>query len=370
MNQLPKIPDTTYFTHLAEHFFDKPVLQDIKILPGGHIHRTHAVYLEEHGITKSYIFQRINTHVFPNPHLIMNNIQKITEHLLTASSQKYTSYQMNILAPVLSKDAKLGIWFEGYFWRVFPFFENSLCTDQVDHQDIAFSAGRAFGHFFHFLSDMDASQLSETLPGFHSGTLRIQQFREACEKDPAGRKKEVISFLEDIEPHIPVLTRFDEMKESMPLRVTHHDAKLNNVLLNEDDFSPVAVIDLDTVMGGSILSDFGDLVRSLTCVLAEDDEAGKAIIQMPFFEALLQGFLGECGSILEKTERQNLVFGAEAITFMVTLRFITDYLNGDTYFQTSYPNHNFIRARNQFTLFLALKEKAGEMNKLVEDFFL
>ena len=302
----------------------------------------------------------------------MRNIRKISGHLQIKSqiADWASPYRLQVLSPVETHHDQPGIWFEGQYWRVFPFFHDALCVDKAENHQIAFAAGSAFGHFCSHLSDFDASNLEVTIPGFHSGYLRIQQFRQACLENPVDRLDDIKPFVGLIHENLFILEQFDELRQTMPTRVIHHDAKLSNVLLNRFSLEPVAVIDLDTVMAGSVLSDFGDLVRSLTSSLPEDaeietPERSTMKIKMDYFKALAEGFVAQSAGMLVQAEKKHLVFGALAITLMVALRFLTDYLNGDIYFETAYPQHNLTRAKNQFALFQALKSKQNEMDQFI-----
>lgn len=355
-----------FYSRLSKKFFRDGIVQAHRLLPGGHIHRTHVVNISCNHIDKEYIFQRINTDIFGDPEAIMYNIQTLSQHL----KEKQTGpnpYSMKILAPCSSINSEPGIWFEGSFWRVFPFFKDALCLDHVTDPKIAHSAGRAFGHFLYHLSELDASSINDILPGFHSGTMRANDFKHAVKTDVTKRKGHIKAMINKVRTHLNQLYEFDERKETLPNRVIHHDAKLNNVLLDKNTYHPIAVIDLDTVMSGSVMSDFGDLVRSLTSSQTEDKASpSELFVNLPVFRALTRGFMEEAREVLNHNEVKSLVFGAQAITLMVAVRFLTDYLEGDHYFKISYPNHNLDRAANQLALFEALLKCEPEMKQIVE----
>jgi len=352
---------------VLSYFVEGSEILETEILPGGHIHQTLRVELATDQARRSVIVQKLNTDVFSEPEKIMANIKFVSDHLNRKKrTSQDRSYSMEVLSPMETIDGRPGMWYEGSYWRVFPFFHDALCASTAESSEVAYSAGLAFGQFGYFLGDLDTTCLHETITGFHSGRLRIRQFEDAKREDRVHRHHSIKDFIDELHSCLGTLETFDDLKNNLPKRVIHHDAKLNNVLLNQHSYAPVAVIDLDTVMPGSVLSDFGDLVRSLTSPHAEDVATTDIQMNMPFFEALSRGYLEACGSILTPQEGENLVFGACAITLMVATRFTTDYLNGDCYFETSYPDQNLDRARNQFALFKEFESRSTTMNTYIE----
>ncbi|PIE01763.1 MAG: hypothetical protein CSA81_10300 [Acidobacteria bacterium] len=361
------------FSTISSQFFNNSRVTNYRPLPGGHIHRTYVVQMEHLEYSKQYIFQNVNTDIFSDPESIMHNISILSRHL-EMKKNAVPRYDLDILSPKQTLYSSNGVWFEGSYWRVFPYFANALCLNRVNDLRVAESAGKAFGHFLYHLSELDASKLRDILPGFHSGSLRVKQFQDALDQDRAKRIKCAPSAtrktIADVRNALDLLFEFDRIKENLPKRVIHHDAKLNNVLLNKDTFQPISVIDLDTVMSGTVLSDFGDLVRSLSSSHSEDNPRPSNLeIDMDIYKAVSHGFLKQAHPILIQQEIDHLVLGAQAITLMVAVRFLTDYLNGDQYFQTDYPEHNLVRTVNQMALFRALENREAELLDILESFF-
>ncbi|MEZ4958643.1 MAG: aminoglycoside phosphotransferase family protein [Saprospiraceae bacterium] len=334
--------------HIVSHFLDFEKLVSFLPFGGGHINDTFKVAINEGGQHKNYLLQRINHQVFQQPEQVMENIFLVAEHL---SNQ---AYPLNILSPIHSKN---GGWLfkgtEGNFWRLFPFFENTVSFHSVESVEQAFGAARAFGIFAKALNGMDASKLLVTIPGFHDGLARLAHFKKVLKNARQERLREANSEIQILLDNQLVFKKIASL--GLPLRAVHHDAKINNLLFDKTTLKPVAVVDLDTVMPGIVLSDFGDMVRTFTCPADEDEaDLSKVEMRVPFFEAVLEGFLSETGSLLTPAERENLAAGGRWLTLMQAMRFLGDYLTGDVYYKTKYPRHNLVRARNQLALFRSM----------------
>jgi Ser/Thr protein kinase RdoA (MazF antagonist) len=278
----------------------------------------------------------------------MENIHRVAGHL----SQQPYSYK--ILRPLAAKDSSL-VFKENAssYWRLFPFFENTTTFDKVESEGQAYQAAKAFGAFARALDGMDVSTLHTTIPGFHDGLARLAQFKEILQKAIPARLKEASDEVETVLDNQLIFSKIANL--GLPLRAIHHDTKINNLLFDKNTLNPVAVVDLDTVMPGLILSDFGDMLRTFTCP-ADEDEADLSKVEMrwPVYEAVLEGFLAEMGSLLAPAERDNLKAAGPWLTLMQAIRFLGDYLAGDVYYKTKYPEHNLVRARNQLALYRSM----------------
>ena len=258
---------------------------------------------------------------------------------------------------------------KGHFWRTYDFVENAQTYDRVTNAAQAYEAAYAFGEFQELLADLPAPRLHETIPGFHHTPKRFETFQKAVGENKAGRARNIqseIDFFLSHEPMVNVLLD-EHARGTIPERVTHNDTKLNNVMLDDATGRGVCVIDLDTVMPGLALYDFGDLVRTSTSPALEDElDLSKVTMQMPMFEALVNGYLASAGRFLTDAEKQFLPFSGKLITYEIGLRFLTDYLEGDVYFKTKRPHHNLDRARTQMALVQSIEVQESAMNAVVE----
>lgn len=328
----------------------------------------NATYLVETDKKEKYILQKINTFVFKSPEKLMENIVGVTKHLsdkIKAAGGDCYRETLNFLPAgdkYFYRDA------EGGAWRMYIYVDNALTYNKPKNSDTFKSAGSSFGKFMKLLADYPAETLNETIVNFHYTPARYENFLKAAEADVKGRRAEVqkeISFVTDRKADTHKLTDLIE-KGALPLRVTHNDTKLNNVLFDMDSDKSICVIDLDTIMPGLSLYDFGDSIRSGANTGAEDEaDLSKVGIDLSLFEAYVDGYLSETADSLTDSELQNLAFGAKLMTFECGMRFLTDYLDGDVYFRTAYEGHNLVRARNQFALVADIEKHMDEMNAIV-----
>lgn len=326
-------------------FTDFQRLVEAKPFGQGHINDTFRVTVIENGEQKNYLLQRINHDVFHQPQAVMENIRLVAEHL---SKQ---DFPFKNLAPIPTRSGQLlHVEGERNHWRIFPFFENTFTFQQVETAEQAFEAARAFGAFAKALDGMDASALQVTIPHFHDGVFRMRKFKEILAAAKPERRKAANAEIEEVLRSEDVFEKVAALK--LPLRVVHHDTKINNLLFDSDGLKPVAVVDLDTVMPGIILSDFGDLVRTSVSPVDEDEaDLTKVVFRKEVHKALSEGFLSEMGALLTPPEREHLPTGGTWLTLMQAVRFLGDYLAGDVYYPTKYPEHNLVRTRNQLKLF-------------------
>ena len=337
---------------------------DISPYGNGHINDT---YIAESN--PRYIMQKINSNVFKNPYQVMENIVNVTEHLKSKIAENGGDVGRETLRVIKTIDGEtLYNTEDGNFFRMYNFIENAVSYDAVENPQQFTEAARAFGKFQNMLADFPADKLFETIPNFHDTRKRFENLKRAIAEDKAGRLasvKEEVEFALAREAEVGTIV--DAIADgSVPLRVTHNDTKLNNVMLDKNTGEGVCVIDLDTVMPGSLLYDYGDALRFGASTGAEDEtDLSKINFSLELFEAFTKGFLGEVGSKLTPRERELLPFGAKIMTFECGIRFLTDYLEGDTYFKIHREHHNLDRCRTQFKLVADMEAKTEEMHRIV-----
>lgn len=308
-----------------------------------------------------YILQRINNNVFKQPLHIEYNIHLVAQYL----KKNHPDYLF--AAPVKTKMQEEMVYHpEGYF-RLFPFIKNSYTIDVATTPKQAFESARQFGLFTKMLAEFRADSLKATIPDFHNLTLRFQQFEDACKHGNPARLKESMNAIHFIRKHDDILKKFQYIQtdRAFKLRVTHHDTKISNVLFGKNGMG-LCVIDLDTVMPGYFISDFGDMMRTyLSPVSEEEKDFDKIEVRDEFFQAILEGYLKEMSSELSEAELKHFVYAGMFMTYMQAVRFLTDYLNNDTYYSTTYEKQNYIRANNQLTLMQRILDKENILNKMV-----
>ncbi|HEX7349046.1 MAG TPA: aminoglycoside phosphotransferase family protein [Rhodanobacteraceae bacterium] len=311
------------------------------------------------------VLQCLNTHVFRDPGLVMRNCHAVTAHLGHERATGRYRYSVLELVPTLAGQpaAVLG---DGSWWRMYDHVPDTTTHDTATTPALASEAGRGFGAFAAALAGLDTHEVGEVIPHFHDPVSRFATFRAALAADRVGRAGGVARECDAALAFADVLDHWQALRSAgLPWRITHNDCKLNNLLFDATGHA-ICVVDLDTVMPGSLLFDFGDMARSLLSPLAEDATDYAAIKVRPdFFAALARGYSEGCGAMLSRVERDNLAFAARLITGVIGLRFLTDYLDGDRYFRITHPQHNLERARNQFTLFARLGEQADALQALV-----
>jgi Ser/Thr protein kinase RdoA (MazF antagonist) len=292
----------------------------------------------------------------------MRNVRVVAKHLA-----RYPGRHV-VLTPQLCEDGNTFHRDEhGSFWRIYPFFAGTYAPDSVDDPDIAFQAAQALGRFSRDLASLDPALLAITIPGFHDSARRWAWFLSILRDDPLDRAARASSAIQTISAHHQLLLQFSSLK--LPLRIAHNDAKISNVLFEAHSGRALGLIDWDTIMPGTILADFADLTRSLSPEdVADDGGANGSRFNMTYFRALCEGYLPEVSAILEESEKQCLVESAIWITLEQALRFLTDFLQGDTYYKTKYPDHNLARARNQLALYEAMLCQKAVMKAIVRQF--
>ena len=332
----------------------------------GHINDTLKVTNSKGEI--KYILQRINHHIFTNVDMLQNNIFTVTSHIrekLVARGEQ--DVDRKVLTFIPAKDGKLYHFDGDSYWRVCLFIPRSKSFEEVTPQ-LSYEAGKAFGDFQTMLSDLPADALGETIPNFHNMEFRLKQFRDAVEAKAAGRLEEVKDLVAEIEKRAKDMCIQEELYREGKLkkRTNHCDTKVNNIMFDEEG-KVLCVIDLDTVMPGFVLSDIGDFIRTGANTGAEDDEnLDNVEVNLEIFEAYTRGYMETAKAFLTPQEIKLLPYGGRLLTYMQTVRFLTDYINGDTYYKIHSPKHNLIRTKAQFKLLLSLEAHAPEMDGFMQ----
>lgn len=347
-------------------FAVKGRLQKLCRYGNGHINDTFlAVYEEPAGGKSRYILQRMNHEVFREPEKLMDNVVRVTGYLREAAAARGGDPNRETLCVVRTTDgASYYRDGERNYWRMYLFVENSLCLEKVTCAEDFRNSGIAFGNFQKILSGFPVEKLHETIADFHNTPVRLHNFRKALREDRLGRAagiQEEIDFVLSRSEDAGLLTGLAERGE-LPLRVTHNDTKLNNVLFDQDTGKALCVIDLDTVMPGLAIHDFGDSIRYGANTGAEDEkDLEKVSLDMELYEAFTAGYLEGCGGSLTQKEVEMLPMGARLMTYECGMRFLTDYLEGDVYFKIHRNGHNLDRARTQFKLVADMEAKWDRM---------
>lgn len=346
---------------LSEFNFEGNII-NCKQFGEGHINRT---YLIETDTNKKYILQKINEKTFTNIDHLMSNMSAVCEFLEKKSNDPRT--YMHI---VKTKDGKTYIKNKEGAWRITDYIENTVCLQSVENTDEFLESAIGFGKFQNMLSDFPVEKLHETIVNFHNTPSRYTQLEESIKKDVVGRVKEVqkeIDYILSKKEEASILQRMRDSGE-LPSRVTHNDTKLNNVLLDEKTHKAICVIDLDTVMPGLAAYDFGDSIRFGAATAAEDEkDLNKVHFDIKLYEIFVKGFVGECKDLTEK-EIETLPLGAKTITIEQAVRFLKDYIDGDTYYTTHYDGQNLDRTRTQIKLIQEMDENWDDMKKIIDKY--
>ncbi len=357
--------DINKLKEIVQQFVDCPNNQiDIKPLGAGHINDSYKVAAGQ----KEYVLQRINHAIFKNVEQLQTNILRVTTHIREKLNKNDISdIERRVLTLIPAKNKELYYKdTKGDYWRMMLFIKDSKSYDEIN-PELAYQAGMAFGEFQKMLADLPGGPLFETIPNFHNMESRLEDFRQAVKENKAGRLASVSHLVEEIEKRAEEMCKPEQLHREgkLPKRTNHCDTKVNNILFDKDE-NVLCVVDLDTVMPGYVLSDFGDFIRTGANKGAEDDKnLDNVEVDLPIFEGYAKGYLKKASSFLTSTEIDNLAFGAKLLTYMQTVRFFTDYLNGDTYYKTAYPEHNLVRTKAQFKLLQSLEENFDKMQEIV-----
>lgn len=355
------------YLQILSRFGIKENIVSVEPFGNGHINDTLKVITESG--TPGYVLQRINHHIFTNVEMLQNNIHTVTSHIRSKLQERGEEDIDRKVLTFLPADDGKRYYFDGEsYWRVCLMIPRCQSLEEVNPSS-SYEAGRAFGDFQSMLSDLPEGALGETIPNFHNMEFRLQQFHDAVQANAAGRVGEVKDLIEEIEKRAKEMCVQEELYREGKLkkRTNHCDTKVNNILFDEDG-KVLCVIDLDTVMPGFVLSDIGDFIRTGANTGAEDDEQLDRVgVNMEIFKAYTRGYMEKAKSFLTPLEISLLSYGGRLLTYMQTVRFLTDYLNGDTYYKTHKPKHNLIRTRAQFKLLQSLEAHAEEMHAFMKE---
>lgn len=355
---------------IAERFQIEGTWLRAERLGSGHINETWLSEFDRNGRVVRYVHQAINEQVFADVPGLMRNLERVTAHL-RARSEVSGGGRWHVLELVPARDG--GSWCrdaDGRCWRTLVGIERAQTYDVAPSADVAREAAGAFGRFARELADFDPSALVESIPRFHDLDGRIARLRGASFEDPVGRVGRVELELESVWSRIEIADEFRKLRATpgFPVRVAHNDTKVNNALIDDETGKAVAVIDLDTVMPGTLLFDYGDLVRTATCLAPEDERDPRLVAVDPeLFAAVTSGYVGEIAAFATAAELDNLLLGARFMTFIIGIRFLTDFIEGDPYFRTTRPDQNLDRARTQLALLRSIEDNAARLEECIEE---
>ncbi len=352
--------------HIAGQFAIEGNVVEVRPLGNGLINTTYKVVTE--GNAPDYVMQHINTAIFPDVDMLMDNITAVTAHIRKKLEAKNTAdIDRKVLKFVPCNDGKYYYKHEGKYWRIMVFIPDTVSKTGVTPES-SYIVGETFGDFQAMLADIPV-QLGETIKDFHNIEFRLQQFHDAVKADKVGRAAGVKDIIDEIEKRAENMTRSERLyrEGTLPKRICHCDTKVDNILFDKND-DVLCVIDLDTVMPSFIFSDYGDFLRSAANTQAEDSpEYDKIAFRMDIFKSFTEGYLKTARAFLTPVEIENLPYGATLFPYMQLVRFFTDYLDGDNYYKTQYADHNLVRSKNQLTLLQRAEEKIPEMEAFIKE---
>lgn len=366
---MKKIKEYNKLKEIIEKFSINGFIEDISPISNGIINTTYVVTFKNEEETKKYLLQKINTNIFKEPYRLMKNIENVTNYI--KSKDKDCKAFVSVIstkegAPLYVNEDEFS---HKEYYRVYNYIDDSITYNKSINKNVVYNTGKAFGHFQKILRNYPMELLEETIENFHNTKKRYFDFLESYRLDAVGRKEKAYQEICDVMSRQEVCNIIVDLlnKKKIPYRVTHNDTKVNNVLMNPKTGEPIAVIDLDTVMPGSGLYDYGDGVRSAASTALEDEkDLSKVSIDMELFKAYTAGYLSEMASYLKPAEINSMVNSIRIITLELAMRFLSDYLNGDTYFKTNYEDHNLDRAKNQLKLVKDIENKMPEMEEYVK----
>lgn len=345
---------------------------EAKPFGSGHINDTLLVRFEDEGKYQQYILRRINDYVFKEPQEIIENTLNVTNHIrekLVKANEE--DIKRKVLTLIKAKDGKYYCLDGTNYWCLINFIDGAYTVDRVDSIEQAYEAAKAYGRFEKYLSDFDTGKCHITIKNFHNLANRIIVFDEIVKEDPRNRAQNIPNVVEQARSYNYLCAAYKEIEDkNLPLRITHNDTKINNIMLHSKTNEGLCVVDIDTVMPGIILNDFGDMVRTFTSPALEDEkEFSKVNMRLSIFDSLVKGYLSELNDCITEDEVKNLVLGAKIIVYEQAIRFLTDFIAGDVYYKVEYDLHNLNRAINQFTLLASIEDQSNEMEKIVEKYY-
>lgn len=360
--------DDRKLQQIVDYFGLPGTLTEAGNFGNGHINETLRLATDHNGQKEQYVLQKLNRYVFRHPEQVMDNLVLVTTYLKKKIAEYNGDPERETLTVVFAKNGSS--FFkdeEGNYWRITKLIDNAKSFDTVSCPEDLYVTGKAFGNFQYMLSDFPADRLYETIPDFHNTAARYQQFAAAVEADAfdrAGSCREEIRFLLERKKIAE-----DPIYARLPLRVTHNDTKINNLLFDDATRQPICVLDMDTVMPGPVMIDFGDAIRTGACTAAEDEpDCEKVACDPVLFEAFTRGFLEGTNGTLTTPEKKTLPLGALRITYEQALRFLTDYLSGNVYYKVKYEEHNLVRARTQIRMVADMEAKWGTLQRIAEKY--
>lgn len=359
MNQLHNIVD---------QFQTEGIVNKIAPLGAGLINDTYKVLTKSEN-TPDYVLQRINHAIFQDVELMQNNILRVTEQIRKKLKERgETELNRKTLTLIPAKDGKLYYFDGNSYWRMTLLITDSKSFDQVT-PEFAYYTGKAFGDFQNMLVDLPGEPLGATIPNFHNMEFRLEQFHEAIANNAAGRLEKAQSIVDELLNRAEEMCKAERMHRegTLPKRITHCDTKVNNMLFDKDG-NFLCVIDLDTTMPGYVLSDFGDFIRTAGNNAPEDEtDLNRVSVNMDIFRSFTKGYVEAAKPFLTQIEIENLPYGAKLLTYMQTVRFLTDYLNGDVYYKIKSAEHNWERTLAQFTLLKSIEANEEEMKSFIKE---
>jgi hypothetical protein len=337
----------------------------------GYINDTFLVTYNQAGLKVEYILRKINRYVFQTPQIVVDNTVNVTNHitekLKEIGEKEISNHVMKLVETKNSKYYYVDN--KNDYWCTTLFIKNAYTAEYVETDEQAYQAAKAFGRFQKLLIDADVSSYKDSIPNFHNLESRLVAFNNAIKDNSIERvakAKEEIELVNSYRFLSEKITNLIKSNE-LPIRITHNDTKLNNVMLNKETNKGQCVIDLDTVMPGTVLYDFGDMVRTSTSPAEEDEkDVSKVTMRLNIFEALVKGYLEELAEVLTEVEISNLIYGAKVIVYEQAVRFLTDYIMNDLYYSISYPEHNLVRTRTQLALLKSIDIQTNEMKEIVK----
>lgn len=362
--------DQKLLNEIVQNFCLPGTLTEWKNYGNGHINDTLLLTFQNNEEMYQIVLQHMNQHIFKQPVQLMENVMNVTTYLREHIEEHGGDPARETLHFVTDQEGRPYYCdSQGEYWRAYRYIDNVDCYDLVEKPEDFYQSGIAFGNFQRRLAEYPAESLHEIIEGFHDTRARFQVFQQAVKEDVCGRAKQVSREIQFVLDHEPLANVFADLrdKEEIPLRVTHNDTKLNNVLIDKDTRKGICVIDLDTVMPGLAMNDFGDAIRFGASTALEDErDLSKVSCSMELYEAFAKGFLEGCGGRLTEKEMDLMPMGAKVMTYECGMRFLTDYLQGDVYFKVHREGHNLDRCRTQFRLVEDMEQKWDTMCEIIQ----